>query len=645
LLLALFLLLVSWLLYHRAFGLAFFWDDASNLREVRDQSLVHLFTRGYYYHRPVVLVLWKGMARLVGYQGAWFHALNVMVHGVNGLLVWRLVRLFSGRELLAFLSALLFVAHPFAYQAVAYVGALFHPFTTLLVLAALFSYETFRRQPRRGLFWIAHGLLALAYFSHESAFVAPVLLLALDLSQGRDVRPSLSLFAVALVAFVLWLMVPKGAVGIAAGQGLPLPLPPSIGQRLFYALRAVLYPLIPLQALLSTAFRWDAGAVLTALGLVGVLVGLVAARSSPLRHLFGLAAVWIFACPLPAILFVETPYVREGHRLFYFSSVGATLLWALVFTSPVYALRRRRSSLVAQGVVVTIPLLLLAQNGWFIQERLADYERASLLVRRIAQTATEIPPDRAVVYVNLPQFFAPQSAHPATSPEAYGFREVWVIPAPFTELEDLIRINGGPYRQASGVFVKALGPHWLPYGTEITLDELRQLLQRDVVLLFDPARWDFVNLSAGWFPGAEIGVPTPARLFDPVRFGKYIALEGAQLDWQPQEVRVTLWWRSLTPVDEDYTVFTHLYDAGGRLVAQHDGMPVQGVVPTTLWRPGDLIRDVHVISLPDGLRPGRYTLAVGLYNLATMRRLPAITEAGRPFQENRVPLGTREYPW
>ena len=355
--------------------------------------------------------------------------------------------------------------------------------------------------------------------------------------------------------------------------------------------------------------------------------------------------MWVVVCALPAVLFVEPPFVREGHRLFYLMSVGTTLLWGLVLTTPVYAMQERgRAILAVSGVVVAIPVLLLVgQSSWFIQDRIADYERASLLVRRVAQTAAEAPPDRELVYVNLPQFIAPQGNHLLTSPKLYGFREVWTIPGPFTALEDLIRVNGGPPRRARGVFVKALKPYWLPYGTEITLDELRALLRRDVVLLFDPERWDFVNLSAHWFPSAKESPPAEARLSDAVLFGRRIALEGAQVEWGTTTIRVVLWWRSLESTDQSYTVFTHLYDAEGRLVAQHDGIPVEGAVPTSLWRAGDLVRDVHVIAFPDDFRPGRYTLAVGMYNRATMERLPAISQAGRTFEAHRVPLAEWHY--
>jgi len=86
---------------------------------------------------------------------------------------------------------------------------------------------------------------------------------------------------------------------------------------------------------------------------------------------------------------------------------------------------------------------------------------------------------------------------------------------------------------------------------------------------------------------------------------------------------VTLQWRAGGPTSVPLTVFTQLLDGNGRLVAQHDGPPAGGLRPTNDWRPGELIADPHVISLPNTLTPGTYRLIVGLYDGQTGRRVPA----------------------
>src|SRR5262249_52326428 len=82
-----------------------------------------------------------------------------------------------------------------------------------------------------------------------------------------------------------------------------------------------------------------------------------------------------------------------------------------------------------------------------------------------------------------------------------------------------------------------------------------------------------------------------------------------------------LLWRAERVPDRDYTIFVHLQDARGRLVAQHDGEPDGGRYPTSLWAPGEGVADSHAVVLPPDLAPGRYTLLIGVYDRETGGRL------------------------
>jgi hypothetical protein len=89
---------------------------------------------------------------------------------------------------------------------------------------------------------------------------------------------------------------------------------------------------------------------------------------------------------------------------------------------------------------------------------------------------------------------------------------------------------------------------------------------------------------------------------------------------------VALYWRALGRMSRDYTVFVHLIDADGNLVAQQDEQPLQGEYPTQFWEMGEKVKDSHHLDLPRTLPGGIYSLRVGLYDLATGARL-AIAES------------------
>ncbi|MBX3012463.1 MAG: hypothetical protein KF832_13190 [Caldilineaceae bacterium] len=83
-----------------------------------------------------------------------------------------------------------------------------------------------------------------------------------------------------------------------------------------------------------------------------------------------------------------------------------------------------------------------------------------------------------------------------------------------------------------------------------------------------------------------------------------------------EALRVVLYWESASPVAESYTVFTHLLNADGQLVAQKDNLPVEGLAPTNTWTAGTLIRDPYQFDLPPTLPVGEYQLWIGLYTAA-----------------------------
>lgn len=100
---------------------------------------------------------------------------------------------------------------------------------------------------------------------------------------------------------------------------------------------------------------------------------------------------------------------------------------------------------------------------------------------------------------------------------------------------------------------------------------------------------------------------------------------------------VTLYWKSLRKLTEDYHISLRLLDSAGRVLAQQDGMPVQEAYPTAGWRPGEIIVDTHYLRVPLGTVPGDYSLAVALYSAAVPNGVKAYDGARL---ESIVTIGT-----
>lgn len=137
-------------------------------------------------------------------------------------------------------------------------------------------------------------------------------------------------------------------------------------------------------------------------------------------------------------------------------------------------------------------------------------------------------------------------------------------------------------------------------------------------------------------------LPTPQFSLE-ARFGPAIRLLG--YDLHPSEptrgdqAEVTLYWQAIEPVKKDYKVFVHLYPSSetGVIVAQDDSHPANGQAPTSTWLPGEVVTDVHLISLPGEIEPGWVTVAVGLYLPETAERL-LLSSNGEGQGEDRLIL-------
>lgn len=121
-------------------------------------------------------------------------------------------------------------------------------------------------------------------------------------------------------------------------------------------------------------------------------------------------------------------------------------------------------------------------------------------------------------------------------------------------------------------------------------------------------------------------------------FGGQIRLWGYDLRRADQNLHLRLYWGALTAISGDYTVFVHLFDpASEHIVAQSDIGPRAGTYPTWQWAPGEVVSDDITLPLA-GVPPGRYRLALGLYDAATGQRLPALDANGVPHPADRVIL-------
>jgi len=108
-----------------------------------------------------------------------------------------------------------------------------------------------------------------------------------------------------------------------------------------------------------------------------------------------------------------------------------------------------------------------------------------------------------------------------------------------------------------------------------------------------------------------------------------------------EPVRVTLFFKVLAPLPEDYLVFVHVEDAAGRSERLNlDHRPASGLYPTSAWRVGETVKDEFSFTLPTGRQvPDTVSLLFGFWQPQSDRRLALRNpEAVRNDGNNRVLL-------
>ncbi len=114
-------------------------------------------------------------------------------------------------------------------------------------------------------------------------------------------------------------------------------------------------------------------------------------------------------------------------------------------------------------------------------------------------------------------------------------------------------------------------------------------------------------------------------------FGKQVALIGYDItkltnqEHSQGSGRLTLYWKRVAAIPIDYTVFVHVLNVNGEIIAQKDQQPGNGSNPTLLWEEGEVIVDTYDLALPVDVR-GPFQIEVGLYNANTDERL-AVADA------------------
>lgn len=177
----------------------------------------------------------------------------------------------------------------------------------------------------------------------------------------------------------------------------------------------------------------------------------------------------------------------------------------------------------------------------------------------------------------------------------------------------------------AGVFPLLLAePGWLDVGQAVE----RALSTGRPVYLIKP--------MPGLELKAELGQPDPSGLTpvlgpaisgpppfaEEALIGDAVRLLGFDVQQTGEAMQIDLYWQPLRPLEADYTTFVQLLAPDGSKITQSDQQAGGVYYPTSLWQPGETLRDRHRLILPADAPPGPYQLLVGMYQLANGQLIP-----------------------
>ena len=124
-------------------------------------------------------------------------------------------------------------------------------------------------------------------------------------------------------------------------------------------------------------------------------------------------------------------------------------------------------------------------------------------------------------------------------------------------------------------------------------------------------------------------------------FTSGISLLGYSItEYEPSEISFTLYWYAESTITNDLTVFVHMIDSSGNIVAQADGPPSHGYWPTSEWEPGIAVSDHHNLVHDIDTSREAHTIVIGLYDPASGLRVPAYNSSGVAWDNWAVPIHT-----
>jgi tetratricopeptide (TPR) repeat protein len=274
--------------------------------------------------------------RLFGLRPRGHHAVNILLHAANALLLFGLLERLTGARWRSLLVAALFALHPLRVESVAWVAERKDLLSSLFALLAAGAHARFARRPGRARAAATVLLFAAALASKAMVVTLPFVLLLLDFwplgrltraSWRRPLLEKLPLFALSAAASAVAYLAQS-----RAGYTSDYPVAARLGNAVVGYLRYLGRTFLPTDL---AAFYPHAMRALPLWQTLGSLLALAAATFLVIRHLrsrpyLATGWLWYLGTLVPVIGLVQVGQQAIADRYTYLPGVGVALalVWA-----------------------------------------------------------------------------------------------------------------------------------------------------------------------------------------------------------------------------------------------------------------------------------------------------------------------------
>ncbi len=314
------------------------WDDPELLTEnpsvqrLSMSNISKLFTRFYCSNYiPLTLLSLTMEYHLFKDNPLPFHATNITLHIINGLLVLWLVSMISKNSWVALITALIFALHPMRVESVAWITERKDVLFAFFYLLAIITYIHYASRARLLLYFASLACFVLALFAKGVAATLPFVLLLFDYIQNRRGRAIIMNKLPYLALAILFTVIAISAQKTLPGHSFPFFKNIFIISYvvLFYIGKTILpiglSPLYPFPATIVSKMPWQFLLAPIIVTIIAILV-IVAGRRS---KMIAFGCLFFLFTILPVLQFIPVagPEIA-ANRYTYIPSIGLILIFA-----------------------------------------------------------------------------------------------------------------------------------------------------------------------------------------------------------------------------------------------------------------------------------------------------------------------------